>query len=72
MVHFAQVVSKIAGEKGIDLMSGSSKLNKLQRSLENGEIDLEQAIQQMDYWIDKIRLGFDRKDYERIRKEMNR
>lgn len=72
MAHFAKVVGKIASEKGINLLSGNKKLNELQRQLEKKEIDLKQAIQQMDYWIDDIRLEFDRKDYERIEKEMNR
>lgn len=71
MAHFKDVVSKIANEKGISLVSsGATKLNDIQRKLEKKELDLEQAIDQMNYWIDKIRFDFDRKDYERIRKEM--
>lgn len=71
MAHFKDVVNKIASEKGISFGGESAKkLNGIQRQFEQKELDLDQAIEQMNYWIDNIRLGFDKKDYERIKKEM--
>lgn len=70
MAHLAQVVKRIADKKGISLGSvSSSELRNIERKLEKKEIEIEQSIADLQ-GIEKIRLGFDRKDYERIKREM--
>lgn len=71
MVKFGGAVREILGRKNIKLSSfGLNKISQIERELENGRIgNLEEAIGRLNE-MDDIRLNFERKDYEDLRKRM--
>jgi len=70
MNHLSQVVNRIAAKKSVHLGSVSTgEVRSIERMLENGSIDIDQAISNLEK-IDKIRLSFERADYNEIRKDM--